>query len=141
MPLEKAFALGCDRVAVILTKPIAPEQTGARDKKLAKLLRHRYPAAAKGLALRAEHYNQTVRRALKLEQQGTVCIVAPDSTEGMATLTKDKQALEAMYRKGWQDAGKLIECINRLKFCKQHNETPPLWQTPERGCFIAVYQE
>lgn len=109
VPLEKAFALGCDRVAVILTKPIAPEQTGARDKKLAKLLRHRYPAAAKGLFLRAERYNQTVRRALKLEQQGTVCIVAPDSTEGMATLTKDKQALEAMYRKGWQDAGKLIE--------------------------------
>ena len=109
VPLEKAFALGCDRVAVILTKPVAPEQTGARDKKLAKLLRHRYPAAAKGLALRAERYNQTVRRALKLEQQGTVCIVAPDSTEGMATLTKDKQALEAMYQKGWQDAGKLIE--------------------------------
>lgn len=48
VPLEKAFALGCDRVAVILTKPVAPEQTGARDKKLAKLLRHRYPAAAKG---------------------------------------------------------------------------------------------
>ena len=50
-----------------------------------------------------------MRCALKLEQQGTVCIVAPDSTEGMATLTKDKQALEAMYQKGWQDAGKLIE--------------------------------
>lgn len=109
VPVDKALAMGCDRVAVILTKPIAPEQTGARDKKLAKLLRHRYPAAAKGLALRAERYNQTVRRALKLEQQGIVCVIAPDSTEGMATLTKDKQALEAMYQKGWQDAGKLIE--------------------------------
>ena len=108
VPLQKAFAMGCDRVAVILTKPIAPEQTGARDKKLAKLLARRYPASAKGLYLRAERYNQTVRRALKLEQQGTVCIVAPDSTEGMSTLTKDKQALETMYRKGWQDAGKLV---------------------------------
>lgn len=76
---------------------------------MTKLLWHRYPAAAKGLALRAERYNQTVRRALKLEQQGIVCVIAPDSTEGMATLTKDKQALETMYRKGWQDAGKLIE--------------------------------
>ena len=108
VPLQKAFAMGCDRVAVILTKPIAPEQTGARDKKLAKLLARRYPASAKGLYLRSERYNQTVRRALKLEQQGTVCIVAPDSTEGMSTLTKDKQALETMYRKGWQDAGKLV---------------------------------
>lgn len=108
VPLEKAFELGCGRVAVILTKPIAPEQTGARDKKLAKLLARRYPASAKGLYLRAERYNQTVRRALKLEQQGTVCIIAPDSTEGMSTLTKDRAALEKMYQKGWQDAGKLI---------------------------------
>lgn len=108
MPLEKALAMGCDRVAVILTKPIAPEQTGSRDKKLAKLLWHRYPAAARGLALRAERYNKTVRQALKLEQAGRCCVLAPDSTEGMATLTKDKESLEKMYRKGWQDAGKLI---------------------------------
>lgn len=115
VPLQKAMELGCDRVAVILTKPIAPEQTGARDKKLAKLLRHRYPASAKGLALRAERYNQTVRRALKLEQQRLACVVAPDSTEGMSTLTKDKQALEKMYQKGWQDAGKLVNWYTAQK--------------------------
>ncbi len=108
VPLEKALAMGCDRVAVILTKPIAPEQTGSRDKKLAKLLRHRYPAAARGLALRAERYNKTVRQALKLEQAGRCCVLAPDNTEGMATLTKDRESLEKMYRKGWQDAGTLI---------------------------------
>ena len=108
VPLEKALAMGCDRVAVILTKPIAPEQTGSRDKKLAKLLRHRYPAAARGLALRAERYNKTVRQALKLEQAGKACVIAPNSTEGMATLTKDKASLEKMYQKGWQDAEKLI---------------------------------
>lgn len=108
MPLEKALAMGCERVAVILTKPIAPEQTGSRDKKLAKLLRHRYPAAARGLALRAERYNKTVRQALKLEQAGRCCVLAPDNTEGMATLTKDKESLEKMYRKGWQDAEKLV---------------------------------
>ena len=109
VPLEKALELGCDHVAVILTKPIAPEQTGTRDKKLAKLLRHRYPASAKGLALRAERYNQTVRRALKLEQQDMACVVATDSTEGMSTLTKDKAALEKMYQKGWNDAEKIIK--------------------------------
>ena len=108
VPLEKAFAMGCDHVAVILTKPIAPEQTGSRDKKLARLLRHRYPEAAKGLSVRAERYNATVRQALKLEQAGTACVVAPDSTEGMATLTKDKESLEKMYHKGWQDAERLI---------------------------------
>ena len=108
VPLEKAFALDCDRVAVILTKPVAPERNSRRDAELAKLLQHRYPEAAKGLALRAERYNKAVRQALKLEQQGRVCVIAPDSTEGMATLTKDKQSLEKMYQKGWRDAEKLI---------------------------------
>ena len=115
VPLQKALELGCDRVAVILTKPIAPEQTGSRDKKLARLLRHHYPEAAKGLAARAERYNQTVRQALKLEQAGTACVIAPDSTEGMATLTKDKESLEKMYRKGWRDAGKLIAWYHTQK--------------------------
>ena len=108
VPLEKAFALSCDRVAVVLTKPVAPERNSRRDAELAKLLQHRYPEAAKGLALRAERYNKAVRQALKLEQQGCVCVIAPDSTEGMATLTKDKQSLEKMYQKGWRDAEKLI---------------------------------
>ena len=114
VPLEKAFALGCDRVAVILTKPVAPERDSRRDVELAKLLRHRYPEAAKGLALRAEHYNKAVRQALKLEQQGKACIIAPNSTEGMATLTKDRKSLEKMYQKGWQDAEKLIQWANAL---------------------------
>ena len=109
VPLEKAKALGCDHLAVILTKPIAPEQTGSRDKKLARLLRRHYPEAAKGLELRAERYNSEVRKALKMEQAGTACVIAPDSTEGMSTLTKDKQSLETMYRKGHQDAEKLVQ--------------------------------
>ena len=109
VPLEKAFSMGCDRVAVILTKPIAPEQTGGRDQKLSRLLRRRYPAAARGLALRAERYNKTVRTALKLEQDGRVCVIAPDNTEGMSTLTKNKDSLEKMYQKGWRDAGKLVQ--------------------------------
>ena len=40
---------------------------------------------------------------------------APDSTEGMSTLTKDKQSLEAMYRKGWQDAEKLVQWYRAAK--------------------------
>ena len=62
-----------------------------------------------GLALRAGRYNKEVRRALRMEQAGTGCVIAPDSTEGMATLTKDKQSLDAMYHKGLQDAEKLVQ--------------------------------
>ena len=109
VPLEKALAMGCDRVAVILTKPVAVERNSKRDQKLARLLRRKYPESAKGLTLRAQRYNDAVRRALELEREGRACVIAPDSTEGMATLTKDKASLEKMYEKGHADAEKLIE--------------------------------
>lgn len=115
VPLEKAFALGCDHVAVILTKPIVPERNDKRDGKLANLLRRNYPASAEGLEKRAARYNTAVRKALKLEQQGTTCIIAPDSTEGMSTLTKDKDSLERMYQKGVRDAEKLVQWVFELK--------------------------
>lgn len=108
VPVDKALAMGCDRVAVILTKPVTLERNNKRDEKLARLLRHKYPKAAEGLALRAERYNAAVRQAQALEEADRACIIAPDSTEGMATLTKDKGSIEKMYEKGRADAEKLI---------------------------------
>ena len=108
VPVDKALAMGCDRVAVILTKPVTLERNNKRDEKLACLLRHKYPKAAEGLALRAERYNAAVRQSQALEEAGRACIIAPDSTEGMATLTKDKGGIEKMYEKGCADAEKLI---------------------------------
>ena len=86
---EWAFAHGCDRVALILTKPIGLVSSNARDEHLAHLLQSHYPAAAEGLRRRAWRYNTAVQRARELERQGLVCIIAPDSTEGMSTLTKN----------------------------------------------------
>lgn len=50
VPLEWAFAHGCDRVALILTKPIGLVRSDALDEHLAHLLQSHYPAAAEGAA-------------------------------------------------------------------------------------------
>ena len=115
VPLEWAFAHGCDRVALILTKPIGLVRSDARDKHLAHLLQSHYPAAAEGLRRRAWRYNTAVQRAQELEQQGLVCIIAPDSTEGMSTLTKNRACLEKMYAKGKQDAEALVRWMQNTK--------------------------
>ncbi len=39
VPLEKALELGCDRVAVILTKPVTTERNNKRGEKLFRLIR------------------------------------------------------------------------------------------------------
>ena len=115
VPLEWAFAHGCDRVALILTKPIGLVRSDARDKHLAHLLQSHYPAAAEGLRRRAWRYNTAVQRARELERQGLVCIIAPDSTEGMSTLTKNRACLEKMYAKGKQDAEALVRWMQNTK--------------------------
>ena len=104
-----------DRVALIRTKPIGLVSSNARDEHLAHLLQSHYPAAAEGLRRRAWRYNTAVQRARELERQGLVCIIAPDSTEGMSTLTKNRDGLEKMYAKGKQDAEALVRWMQNTK--------------------------
>lgn len=67
------------------------------------------------LRRRAWRYNTAVQRARELERQGLVCIIAPDSTEGMSTLTKNRACLEKMYAKGKQDAEALVRWMQNTK--------------------------
>ena len=57
VPIEKAFSLGCEKVVLILTRPGDFRRTPDRDKKIASLIKKKYPAAARSMELRAERYN------------------------------------------------------------------------------------
>lgn len=112
IPLQKAFADGCSRVAVILTKPRTLIREQKKDIPLARLLRHRYAAAADQLLFRYKKYNDGVALAEKLEQQGKALIIAPDDCCGMSTLTKNRKSMEQMYRKGYGDAAALQKFLS-----------------------------
>lgn len=113
IPIKKAFADGCDRVVLILTKPEDTVRTSETDEKLAKLIRRKYPQAACQLRLRARHYNDGVRLAQEYAQKGQVLIVAPDDTCGVRTLTKDKDSLRKLYDKGYRDAAAISDFIKQ----------------------------
>ena len=104
VPVEKALAEGCEKVVVILTKPKDIPRTPGNDPKLATMIKRRYPKAAKALKDRHLTYNAQVARAKELEAEGKVLILAPDSIEGLSTLSRDLDALERMYQKGYRDA-------------------------------------
>lgn len=104
VPVRKAFQCGCDKVVVILSKPEDVPRSPGKDDILADRIRKRYPSAAEQLRKRAEHYNQSVELAKEYAAQGKVLIVAPDDTCGVDTLTKNKEALKQLYKKGYRDA-------------------------------------
>ena len=64
----------------------------------------KYPEAALAMKKRAITYNTELWLAKKYEEQGKVLIVAPDDIGDMKTLTRDKEAIDLLYHKGYADA-------------------------------------
>ena len=113
VPIQKAFDLGCDRVVLLLTKPLEVLRTSKTDNRLAKLIQKNYPVSAEQLRGRAERYNNGIALAKQYASQGKLCIVAPDDTCGVDTLTKDRQASHRLYEKGYADGQKVRAFLAR----------------------------
>ena len=113
VPIQKAFDLGCDRVVLLLTKPLEVLRTSKTDTRLAKLIEKKYPVSAEQLRGRAERYNNGIALAKQYASQGKLCIIAPDDTCGVDTLTKDRQASYRLYEKGYADGEKVRAFLAR----------------------------
>ena len=107
IPIERAFAWGCDKVVLILTRPRDIPRTPEKDMKLAGRIQKKYPLAADRLRKRAEQYNRGVALAKEYESQKRLLIIAPDDTCGVDTLSKERNALKQFYEKGYGDAQKI----------------------------------
>lgn len=113
VPIEKAFADGCDKVVLILTRPRSSLRTPKDDATFARLLKLRYPKAARELSLRYKKYNDAVALAGEYEKQGKLLVVAPDSIGHMTTLKRTKEDMDMLYEKGLRDAKKIPEFLGR----------------------------
>ena len=112
VPVDRALALGCDRVILLLTRPVDRPRESGQDEKFAARIRRKYPRAAEKLRQRAQMYNDSVARAQEYARQGKVLIVAPDDTCGVNTLKRDKDSLQRLYEKGYGDGKRILEYLN-----------------------------
>ena len=103
IPYKRCLDAGCEKVVVVLTRPRDYVRDPVKDVRMAKLL-FKYPNAAKALEFRSRVYNDQLKDVMELERQGRALIVAPDDISGMKTLTKDREAIVALYHKGFADA-------------------------------------
>lgn len=112
VPVMKAFSEECDKVVLILTKPIDTIRDDKKDSVLAKLFEKEYPLAAERLCRRATHYNEQVSMAKELAKRGKVLILAPDNIDGVDTLKRNKKALERLYEEGYHDAEQILNFLH-----------------------------
>ena len=103
IPIKRAFELGCDKVVVILTKKRTYRRNYLQDALMAFLIPQR-PLSAVSMAKRAYVYNTQVKLCEQYEREGRVLIVAPEDTEGMLALTKERAKLDRLYERGMRDA-------------------------------------
>lgn len=113
VPIEKAFKEGCDKVVLILTRPVDFELPTARDRSGAVALAKKFPGAAKLLRQRKALYEEEIRIAKYYESQGKCLIIAPDSesADGVSTLTKDIEKLDTLYKDGYEKASLIKEFL------------------------------
>lgn len=113
VPVERAIELGCDKIVLILTRPVNEKKKAGADAKAAMLMRKRNPAISKKLAERVDAYNKSVSRALELQKEGRCLIIAPDDCCGITTLSKNAQSLDMLYKKGYNDGEKIKSFIGK----------------------------
>lgn len=101
IPFEKAFADGCDKVIIVLTRERGYVKTEEKIIKLAGSKYKKYPEIVKLLKNRHLRYNQTVAKLPELEKQGKVLVIAPVSTFGIGRTEKNPQKLQQIYDEGY----------------------------------------
>lgn len=109
IPVEKAFELGCEKVVVIVPRPLSEKKH--EFSAVMKPFLKDYPQIVNLMANRPQTYNGQIRLLKEYEKQGKVVIIAPDSDKGMTLITKDKKRLDNYYKKGYRDAEKAIKRI------------------------------
>ncbi len=113
VPIQKAFEEGCDRVVLLLTKPLDVLRKPGKDLLLARRIRKKYPRSAENLCARAEKYNALVESAKEYAQKNKVLIISPDNTEGVTTLSRNVANLNRLYQKGYKDGAQIQNWLER----------------------------
>ena len=112
IPIEKAFADGCDKAVLILTHPIDYVRKYSPDLRIThRLIKRKFPNTALSISKIDEGYNETIKNALQYEKEGRLLILAPKNTCGLKTLSKNKEKLDTLYKMGFEDAEKIKDFI------------------------------
>ena len=103
IPYERAFAKGCDRVIVVLTRERSYLRKPEKLQPLIDRAYRKYPKFCDTMRRRAEVYNASREKLFRLEQEGRVMIFAPHSTAGFHRTEHDVEKIRALWSDGWEE--------------------------------------
>lgn len=113
VPIKKAFSDGCDKVVLILTRPL--DYRDGEDKNLIfyRLIKKKYPKVYERLLHNHEAYNEALDQVVnEYMPSGKVIVMAPDDCCGVDTLSRNQDEIQRLYDKGYADGEILSEKLN-----------------------------
>jgi predicted patatin/cPLA2 family phospholipase len=109
IPYERAFAMGCDKVVVILTRERSYRR---KPEKIQRLIDHhykQYPNFCDTVRRRAQVYNRSREKLFQLEREGKVMIFTPKDTKGFSRVERDVVKIHALWDEGYQEGQRRAE--------------------------------
>ena len=116
IPFERAFAKGCDRLIIVLTRERGYVRRPEKLQHLIDLAYHKYPGFCEAMRHRADTYNKVRGQLFQLEREGKVLLFAPKSTVGFHRTERDIDKIKALRQDGYdQGIARLDEVETFLK--------------------------
>lgn len=114
IPVEACKKLGCDKIILILTRPITyrKAKTPRLAKRLNKMLYRNYPNLIKALNQRNQNYNCQVESVIEMEKREELFVIRPSKPIQIKRIEKDINKLQEVYDLGVRDAK---HCITELQ--------------------------
>ena len=119
IPLDKCWELGCEKVIIVLTRPMNYERND-HIAPLCRLAFPRYKELLRTIEQRNNQYNARIQQIKELEKQGKVYVIRPSEDRPVGRLEKNPEKLKALHALGMQDAQKQWQALER--YIKQHQQ-------------------
>ena len=110
IPVRECLERGYDRVVVILTQP-ADYRKQPMNPALIRLCYARYPKLREALLRRHDVYNAQCEEVARLEAEGRVFVIRPESALGIGRLERDPARLQAVYDRGTADGLRTLPAL------------------------------
>ena len=98
---------------MVLTRERGYVKTREKAIGISAKLYKKYPKIVEGLETRADRYNQCMQELQKLEKEGKVFVIAPDTTYGVGRTEKDVAKMKKLYQEGYEIAKRNMDALKK----------------------------
>lgn len=104
IPVRHSVEMGNRKNVVVLTRDENYRKTPDKSIHMIRMKYHKYPEFVKVMENRPEAYNDTLEYIRQEEAAGRLFVIRPKTPVTVGRLEKNKEALKALYRSGYEDA-------------------------------------